>query len=87
MLDLILPGQDGLLLCAVLKAQSRAPILICSATRRAHDELLSRKLGADDFIAKPFDIYQVTAPVEALVLRTTPPPCPAPSFTRCAASR
>jgi DNA-binding response OmpR family regulator len=76
-LDLILPDEDGLVLCTLLKAQTRAPILICSATRRARDEQLSTRLGADDFLAKPFEISQLTARVEGLLQRAAPPMAPA----------
>jgi DNA-binding response OmpR family regulator len=68
-LDLILPDEDGLFVCNSLKAQARVPILVCSGTRRSRDEFLSFKLGADDFISKPFDIYYLTARVEALLRR------------------
>lgn len=68
-LDLILPDMDGLVLCADLKALAEAPIIICSATGRKRDTVLGLKLGADDFIAKPFDIYEFEARVEAVMRR------------------
>src|SRR5581483_46043 len=68
-LDLILPDVDGLLLCANLKAQLEVPIIICSATHRRRDAVLSLKLGADDFIAKPFDIDELEARVLAVLRR------------------
>ena len=68
-LDLVLPDEDGLVLCSVLKNMANVPILICSGTHRRRDAFLSLKLGADDFIAKPFDIYDLLARVEVLLRR------------------
>lgn len=68
-LDLMLPDVDGLVLCADLKAQLEVPIIICSATTRKRDAILGLRLGADDFIAKPFDIYDLEARIEAVLRR------------------
>jgi len=79
-LDLMLPDVDGLVLCTGLKAIADVPIVICSATQQKRDAILGLKLGADDFISKPFDIYELEARVEAVLRRTTqtrvaePPP-------------
>jgi len=70
-LDLMLPDVDGLVLCSGLKAIADVPIVICSATQQKRDAILGLKLGADDFIAKPFDIYELEARVEAVLRRTT----------------
>jgi two-component system response regulator MtrA len=58
-------------LCSVLKNMAEVPILICSGAQRRRDAFLSLKLGADDFIAKPFDIYELEARVEAVLRRTS----------------
>ena len=55
-LDLMLPDVDGLVLCSGLKGTADVPIIICSATPQKRDAILGLKLGADDFVAKPFDI-------------------------------
>lgn len=68
-LDLVLPDEDGLVLCSVLKNMTGVPIIICSGTQRRRDAFLSLKLGADDFIAKPFDVYDLLARVEVLLRR------------------
>jgi two-component system, OmpR family, response regulator MtrA len=68
-LDLILPDVDGLVLCSDLKAVADVPVVICSATTRKRDTVLGLKLGADDFIPKPFDIYEFEARVEAVLRR------------------
>jgi len=70
-LDLMLPDVDGLVLCTGLKAIADVPIIICSATPQTRDRVLGLKLGADDFIPKPFDIYELEARVEAVLRRTT----------------
>jgi two-component system response regulator MtrA len=72
LLDLILPDIDGLVLCYTLKAAANVPIVICSATNRKRDPILALKLGADDFVHKPFELDDLLARVEA-VLRRAPP--------------
>jgi DNA-binding response OmpR family regulator len=76
-LDLILPDSDGLVLCAELRLLTTAPILICSATVRRRDAALGLRLGADAFVAKPFDADEFRARVAAL-LRRRPDPREAP---------
>src|SRR5215831_13885346 len=81
LLDLMLPDVDGLVLCSGLKSIADVPIIICSATPHKRDAILGLKLGADDFVAKPFDIYELEARVEAVLRRTqsrTREPAPAP---------
>jgi DNA-binding response OmpR family regulator len=76
-LDLMLPDVDGLVLCSGLKAIADVPIVICSATPQRRDAILGLKLGADDFISKPFDIYELEARVEAVLRRTSQSRAPA----------
>jgi DNA-binding response OmpR family regulator len=68
-LDLMLPDTDGLLLCADLKSRTHAPIIICSATNRKRDAVLGFKLGADDFVAKPFHVDELLTRVQAVLRR------------------
>jgi DNA-binding response OmpR family regulator len=72
LLDLMLPDIDGLVLCSLLKSIADVPIIICSASARRSDPVLSLKLGADDFVRKPFEIDDLQARIEA-VLRRAPP--------------
>jgi DNA-binding response OmpR family regulator len=72
LLDLMLPDIDGLVLCCLLKAMAEVPIIICSATVRRSDPVLALKLGADDFVRKPFELDYLLARIEA-VLRRAPP--------------
>jgi len=71
LLDLMLPDTDGLVLTSALKAQSNIPIIICSARHEQVDRVLGLKLGADDFIAKPFDLDDLEARVEAVLRRAS----------------
>ena len=77
LLDLILPDVDGLVLCFTLKGLTNVPIVICSGTNRRRDPILALKLGADDFIHKPFELEDLLARIEA-VLRRAPPHSVAP---------
>jgi two-component system response regulator MtrA len=70
-LDLMLPDVDGLVLCADLKARMDVPIIVCSGTNRKRDGTLALRLGADDFVAKPFDMYDLEARVEAVLRRAS----------------
>jgi two-component system OmpR family response regulator/two-component system alkaline phosphatase synthesis response regulator PhoP len=87
-LDIMLPDADGLMLCARLLAQWPAPIIMLSGSRRESDRILSLRLGADDFIAKPFDTFELVARVQAVLRRAprevgippTSPLAPAASF-------
>jgi DNA-binding response OmpR family regulator len=72
LLDLMLPDIDGLVLCSLLKGMAEVPIIICSATARRSDPVLALKLGADDFVRKPFEVDDLLARIEA-VLRRAPP--------------
>lgn len=71
LLDLMLPDTDGLVLTYTFKKLSSAAIIILSGRQEQVDRVLSLKLGADDFIAKPFDLDELEARIEA-VLRRAP---------------
>ncbi|MBV9898576.1 MAG: response regulator transcription factor [Chloroflexi bacterium] len=78
MLDLMLPDGDGLVLLPALRALTDAPIIICSSRQRQLDRVLGLRLGADDFLAKPFDIDELEARVEAVLRRASHPRLKAP---------
>ena len=71
-LDLMLPDAHGLVLCTNLKAKAAVPIIICSATKRQEDPTLAFKLGADDFIAKPFSVDELQARLDMALRRAAP---------------
>ena len=71
LLDLMLPGQDGLQLCRQLRAQSAVPIVMLTARADETDRLAGLELGADDYIAKnPFSPREVMARVKAVLRRS-----------------
>ena len=73
LLDLMLPDRNGLIVCASLKGQAGVPVIVCSASKRKDDPALAFKLGADDFIPKPFSVDELQARMEAAVRRAAPP--------------
>jgi DNA-binding response OmpR family regulator len=71
LLDLMLPDTDGLVLTTALKTLTKAPIIICSARQEQVDRVLGLKLGADDFVAKPFELDELEARIEAVLRRAS----------------
>jgi two-component system response regulator BaeR len=78
LLDLMLPGRDGLELCREIRSFSTVPIIMVTARIEEIDRLLGLELGADDYICKPFSPREMVARVKA-VLRRLQPPTPAPA--------
>jgi len=70
LLDLMLPGLDGLEVCKLLRAESTVPIIMVTARVEEIDRLLGLELGADDYICKPFSPREVVARVKAVLRRT-----------------
>jgi len=70
-LDIMLPDTDGLVLCTELRARWPAPIVLLSGTQRKSDPIIGLRLGADDFIAKPFDARELLARLEAVLRRSS----------------
>jgi two-component system, OmpR family, response regulator BaeR len=69
LLDLMLPGRDGLEVCKDLRAFSGVPIIMITARVEEVDRLLGLDLGADDYICKPFSPREVVARVKAILRR------------------
>lgn len=69
LLDLMLPGKDGLSVCRELRAHTNVPIVMVTARVDEIDRLLGLELGADDYICKPFSPREVVARVNALLRR------------------
>ena len=72
LLDLMLPGLDGLEVCKLLRAESTVPIIMVTARVEEIDRLLGLELGADDYICKPYSPREVVARVKAVLRRTIP---------------
>lgn len=70
LLDLMLPGTDGLTLCRQLRADGNVPIIMLTARGEEVDRLLGLELGADDYITKPFSPREVVARVKAVLRRS-----------------
>jgi len=68
-LDLMLPGKDGLDLCRLIRQSSNLPIIMLTARAEEIDRLLGLELGADDYICKPFSPREVVARVRAVLRR------------------
>lgn len=69
-LDLHLPGKEGLEICRDLRRQGKdLPILMLTARGQVIDKVLGLKLGADDYLTKPFDMLELLARIEALLRR------------------
>jgi two-component system response regulator BaeR len=69
LLDLMLPGKDGLTICRELRVHSQIPIIMVTARVDEIDRLLGLELGADDYICKPFSPREVVARVKATLRR------------------
>jgi DNA-binding response OmpR family regulator len=69
LLDIGLPGMDGLDALRQFKEQFNAPVIFVTARRREFDEVLGLELGADDYITKPFDLDVMLARIKAVLRR------------------
>jgi DNA-binding response OmpR family regulator len=74
LLDLGLPGLDGLEFCRIVRRTRRTPILILTSRREEVDKVLGLELGADDYVTKPFGVRELLARVKALLRRAELPP-------------
>ena len=81
LLDVMLPGGNGLDVCRTLRQRGVAtPILMLTAKGQVIDKVVGLKLGADDYLVKPFEMAELLARVEALLRRSAAAP-PAAAFT------
>jgi DNA-binding response OmpR family regulator len=80
-LDLMLPGLDGLEVCRILRRQMTAPILMLTAKTEEVDKVVGLELGADDYVTKPFSMRELLARVRALLRRAEAPPAEAMVLT------
>lgn len=73
-LDLMLPGMQGEAVLEALRDSGDVPVLITSAKRSDAERIAGLRLGADDYLAKPFNPHELTARVAAILRRTRPAP-------------
>lgn len=71
LLDLMLPGKDGMTICREVRSFSNVPIVMITARIEEIDRLLGLELGADDYICKPFSPREVVARVKAVLRRSS----------------
>jgi two-component system response regulator BaeR len=74
LLDIMLPGMDGMAVCREIRKFSNVPIIMITAKVEEIDRLLGLELGADDYICKPFSPREVVARVKAVIRRSYPEP-------------
>jgi two-component system OmpR family response regulator len=84
-LDLMLPGEDGLSICRRLRVAGNLPILMLTARKDDIDRIIGLEMGADDYLPKPFNPRELLARIRAILRRAapaagmTPPATPLPS--------
>jgi two-component system OmpR family response regulator len=71
-LDLMMPGVDGLTLCREVRSKGRLPVLILSARGEDVDRIVGLEMGADDYLAKPFHPRELLARIRAILSRAAP---------------
>jgi two-component system response regulator ResD len=76
LLDLMLPGLDGLEVCRQMRSLSNVPIIMLTAKTDEIDTIIGLSVGADDYIAKPFSPREVVARVKAVLRRAATQPTP-----------
>jgi DNA-binding response OmpR family regulator len=80
-LDLNLPGMDGLDVCRALRRSSEVPIIMLTARIEETDRLIGLELGADDYVVKPFSPREIVARTRAVLRRTEGQPRPPETLT------
>ncbi|MBA2332570.1 MAG: response regulator transcription factor [Actinobacteria bacterium] len=71
-LDVMLPGMDGLELCRWIRARSELPVILLTARGEEADRIVGLELGADDYVTKPFSPRELAARVRTVLRRATP---------------
>ena len=69
-LDLMLPGKDGLAICRELRASKPIPIIMLTARGDPTDRIIGLEIGADDYLPKPFDVRELEARIRAVLRRS-----------------
>jgi two-component system KDP operon response regulator KdpE len=76
LLDLMLPGADGIELCRAIRERSGVGVIVVSARGGEQDKVTALNVGADDYLTKPFSIEELLARITATLRRTRPAPAP-----------
>jgi two-component system response regulator MtrA len=83
LLDLMLPGRDGIDVCQEIRAESGVPIVMLTARSDTVDVVVGLESGADDYVAKPFKPKELIARIRARVRRFEVPTLPTPAWSTC----
>jgi DNA-binding response OmpR family regulator len=76
LLDVMLPGRDGFAVCREIRRRGRLPVIMLTARGDLVDRVNGLELGADDYIAKPFEPRELVARIQSVLRRTDPPSSP-----------
>jgi len=71
-LDIMMPGMDGWELCTRIREVSDVPVIMLTASGQEYDKIKGLKMGADDYLVKPFSLRELEARIEAVLRRTRP---------------
>jgi len=83
-LDIMMPGEDGLSLCRHLRETTRLPVILLTAMTEETDRIVGLEMGADDYVSKPFNPRELLARIKAVLRRTNSlPPEPEPLSQDC----
>jgi two-component system OmpR family response regulator len=77
LLDIMMPGEDGLSLCRHLTESKNLPVILLTAKGEAMDRIVGLEIGADDYVPKPFEPRELVARIRSVLRRAAKPP-PAP---------
>ena len=72
LLDVMLPGKDGFTLCREIRRRYKVPVIMLSARGDVSDRITGLELGADDYVAKPFEPRELLARIQSVIRRTKP---------------
>jgi DNA-binding response OmpR family regulator len=81
-LDLMLPGMDGLEVCSALRREGDVPIIMLTARDEEVDRVIGLELGADDYVVKPFSVRELLARIKTVLRRSKPVPQSDPEVLR-----
>lgn len=74
LLDIMMPGEDGLSLTRTIRVQSTLPIILLTAKSEDTDRIIGLEMGADDYVSKPFNPRELLARIKAVLRRAEPAP-------------
>jgi len=70
LLDLLIPGSDGISLISFIKSKTKAPIIVVSGKTDTTEKIVCLEMGADDYITKPFEMRELSARIKAVIRRS-----------------